>query len=133
MKPSMLRAFSPTVWQFRVLLLTIPFITQFAAAAEPESRSATAERFFKPLIEREWAHGLVVGIVDEQGEHVKGFGHTGNASTAAPDGDTLFEIGSISKVFTAILLSDMIERGELSLDDPVNKLLPDDIGELRCA
>ena len=39
------------------------------------------------------------------------------------NGDTLFEIGSITKTFTALLLQDMIERGEMKLDDPVAKIL----------
>ena len=43
------------------------------------------------------------------------------------DGDTLFEIGSITKVFTALLLQDMIERGEMKLDDPVQKYLPNSV------
>jgi CubicO group peptidase (beta-lactamase class C family) len=37
------------------------------------------------------------------------------------DGDTIFEIGSITKTFTAGLLADMVVRGELKLDDPVQK------------
>ena len=40
------------------------------------------------------------------------------------DGDTLFEIGSISKVFTGLLLELMIERGDMRLDDPISKFLP---------
>ena len=35
------------------------------------------------------------------------------------DADSVFEIGSITKVFTAILLADMADRGEVALDDPV--------------
>jgi serine-type D-Ala-D-Ala carboxypeptidase/endopeptidase len=41
-----------------------------------------------------------------------------------PDGDTIFEIGSITKVFTSLVLADMIERGEVNADDPVSKFLP---------
>ena len=40
------------------------------------------------------------------------------------NGDTLFEIGSITKVFTALLAADMAQRGELKLDDPISKYLP---------
>jgi CubicO group peptidase (beta-lactamase class C family) len=36
----------------------------------------------------------------------------------------LFEIGSITKLFTALLLSDMANRGEVRLDEPVVELLP---------
>jgi serine-type D-Ala-D-Ala carboxypeptidase/endopeptidase len=40
------------------------------------------------------------------------------------DGDTLFEIGSITKVFTALLAADMAQRGEVKLDDPIARYLP---------
>jgi D-alanyl-D-alanine-carboxypeptidase/D-alanyl-D-alanine-endopeptidase len=40
--------------------------------------------------------------------------------------ETVFEIGSITKVFTALLLADMVRRGELGLDDPVARHLPGD-------
>src|SRR4029453_8942525 len=40
------------------------------------------------------------------------------------DGDTVFEIGSISKVFTSLLLTDMVERGEVALPHPISQYLP---------
>jgi len=40
------------------------------------------------------------------------------------DGNTVFEIGSITKVFTGTLLGDMANRGEVRPDDPVTKYLP---------
>jgi len=40
--------------------------------------------------------------------------------------DTVFEIGSITKVFTALLLADMVRRSEVGLDDPVARHLPGD-------
>ena len=40
------------------------------------------------------------------------------------DGDTIFEIGSVTKVFTALLLADMVAKGEVALTDPVSKYLP---------
>ena len=36
----------------------------------------------------------------------------------------MFEIGSVTKVFTTLLLQDMLERGEMRLGDPVAKFLP---------
>lgn len=41
-----------------------------------------------------------------------------------PDEDTLFELGSITKTFTALLLADAVVRGELKLEDPVEVVLP---------
>lgn len=54
-------------------------------------------------------------------------GHVDVAGQRVPDRHTLFEIGSVSKTFTALLLADMVVRGEVSLDDPVQKYLPADV------
>lgn len=66
--------------------------------------------------------GLVVGVLGPEGSRVVA---RGPAGAAAFDGDTVFEIGSISKVFTALILADMAAKGEVSLDDPAEKYLPD--------
>ncbi len=71
--------------------------------------------------------GMVVGIVDERGTRFFAAGKLGNGDDATVDEDTLFEIGSVTKTFTALLLLDMVERGEVKLDDPVAKYLPDSV------
>ncbi len=69
------------------------------------------------------AVGIVVGTIDQNGRHVTGYGKVAKDRNQVPDGDTVFEIGSITKVFTSLLLADMVERGEVALDDPVAKYL----------
>src|SRR5712671_2870643 len=69
--------------------------------------------------------GVVVGIVDEHGASVISYGKLDNGTDQDVNGDTLFEIGSDTKTFTALLLQDMIERGDMKLDDPVGKYLPE--------
>jgi CubicO group peptidase (beta-lactamase class C family) len=71
--------------------------------------------------------GLAVGIVDEHGSRVVCHGKLDNGTDRDVDGDTLFAIGSVTKVFTALLLQEMVERGEMKLDDPVQKYLPDSV------
>lgn len=65
---------------------------------------------------------MVVAVVDGPDSHVYGFGQLGGGK--APDGDTLFEIGSITKTFTALLLAQEVQSGTLRLDAPVSTLLP---------
>jgi CubicO group peptidase (beta-lactamase class C family) len=67
---------------------------------------------------------MVVGLVDEHGCSVVSCGKMDTSASQEVNGDTLFEIGSITKTFTALLLQDMIERGEMMLDDPIVKYLP---------
>ncbi len=68
--------------------------------------------------------GIVVGLIDPQGRHIVAYGHPDNGDSRPINGDTVFEIGSVTKVFTSLLLSDMVQRGEVSLSDPVAKYLP---------
>lgn len=65
--------------------------------------------------------GIVVGVLGPDGRRIVG---GGSDSGVAVDGSTLFEIGSISKIFTALILADMANRDEVSLDDPAAKYLP---------
>jgi len=70
------------------------------------------------------AGAIVVGVVTKHGQEVISYGKFGSADSRVPDGETIFEIGSVTKVFTALLLSDMALRGEVNLKDPVSKYLP---------
>jgi serine-type D-Ala-D-Ala carboxypeptidase/endopeptidase len=65
--------------------------------------------------------GIVLGVLDPAGSRVIG---GGTGAGAKVDRSTLFEIGSISKVFTGLILADMVNKGEVSLDDPAAKYLP---------
>lgn len=69
-------------------------------------------------------YGSVIGVVDEHGSQIFAAGNRDNGTDQPVDGDTLFEIGSITKTFTVLLLEDMVNRGEMKLDDPVEKYLP---------
>jgi len=68
--------------------------------------------------------GIVVGLIGPQGKSVIPYGHLNQADPRPLNGDTAFEIGSVSKVFTALLLADMVRKGEVALGDPVAKYLP---------
>jgi D-alanyl-D-alanine-carboxypeptidase/D-alanyl-D-alanine-endopeptidase len=71
--------------------------------------------------------GMVIGVVDEHGSQVFAAGKLDNGTDEKVNGDTLFEIGSITKTFTVLLLEDMVNRGEMKLDDPVEKYLPESV------
>lgn len=88
-----------------------------------ERHRAEVEALVLPLIEGEWTQSLVVGLLHGESE-VYGFGREHDRETRVPDGDTLFEIGSVTKVFTALLLAREVEDGKLRPDDPLSKLLP---------
>ena len=67
---------------------------------------------------------IVVGFVDPNGTQFYGYGNMSNANPITVDKDTIFAIGSITKVFTTILLADMVNSGLVNLDDPIEQYLP---------
>ena len=70
---------------------------------------------------------VAVRAGDQRAECVAGFSNVPNAAQVA--GNTLFQVGSITKVFTATLLCRLHEEGLVDLDSPVSDYLP----ELRIA
>lgn len=98
-----------------------------AAAAMAQSaawRPPTDNEITNLIVERN-AHrpgqGIVVGVLEPEGQRIVA---GGTGAGAAVNGDTLFEIASITKVFTALILADMVNKGEVALDDPAAKYLP---------
>jgi len=63
---------------------------------------------------------VAAGVLDGDERACRGWAADGTA----PDGASLFEIGSITKVFTGVLLAEMTLRGEVSLDDRLSRHLP---------
>ncbi len=68
--------------------------------------------------------GIAMGIVTACGTSFYAYGTMTDSGEAPVGKDTLFEIGSATKPFTAILLADAVERGDLSLDDTIDAYLP---------
>jgi len=68
--------------------------------------------------------GYVALVRDDGGPHLVTYGTAGEPQSRPLDGDTVFEIGSITKVFTALLMADAAARGQVKLTDPVARFLP---------
>lgn len=76
-------------------------------------------------MERYHVPGVAVGIIHDGAEHVAGFGVTNVDHRLPVDADTLFQIGSTTKTFTATLAMRLVEMGKFDLDAPIRKYLPD--------
>ena len=66
---------------------------------------------------------IVVGIISPDGTQVSGYGNISNSNSTNVDGNTVFDIASISKTFVAIILADMVNQGLVNLNDPIDKYL----------
>src|SRR5690606_26095600 len=82
--------------------------------------NATIQELAEPLLSRAGDVGMVVGLIERDAAQ-----RVVPAGRASVDGNTLFEIASVTKVFTGVLLANMVERGEVRLDTPVADLLAD--------
>lgn len=70
---------------------------------------------------------IVIGIVDPNGTQFYSNGKISNANNATVDQNTIFAIGSNTKVFTTILLAEMVEDALIKLNDPIDKYLPSNV------
>lgn len=95
------------------------------ASATPAfpSDSAVLEIIHQRVEEKRSA-GIVVGLLEPDGHtRIIAFGDPGRGKLPL-DGNSVFEIGSISKVFTATVLAELVQEKKVSLDDPAQKFLP---------
>jgi CubicO group peptidase (beta-lactamase class C family) len=109
------------------LLLAFALGAGKATSTQPTTApidAAAVDAVIRPLVELEYCQCVVVGVVDADGPRVYAYGRVSSDDPRAPDGNTLFEIGSVTKVFTSLLLADMSRKGMVSLDDPITKHLP---------
>lgn len=67
---------------------------------------------------------IAIGFIDPNGNQFYAHGKWSNTSNATVDENTVFSIASITKVFTTTLLADMVNKGLINLDDPIEKYLP---------
>jgi D-alanyl-D-alanine-carboxypeptidase/D-alanyl-D-alanine-endopeptidase len=67
--------------------------------------------------------GTVAYIINQNESKILSYGTLGRNNSNKLSGDTIFEIGSITKVFTVTLISHLVSKGIISLSDPIRELL----------
>jgi serine beta-lactamase-like protein LACTB len=113
----------------RVSIL-LAFLLSPPTFGQPPAKYADAIKQLEGVIEREpldaGMPGLSVAVIDDQSViWAKGFGHADLARTRFVGPDTVFRVGSVSKLFTDIAVMQLVEEGKLDLDADVTKYLPD--------
>lgn len=118
-------------WTLAPLPARRPFAAASAAPAEPTTSSATffpddssVRAILEARVEAGQAVGLVVGLLEDGKTRIVTAGRSDGPDGRPLDGATVFEIGSVTKAFTGVLLAEMVGRGEVRLDQPVADLLP---------
>jgi serine-type D-Ala-D-Ala carboxypeptidase/endopeptidase len=115
-----------TLWiAIAAVLLTLPALGVASPIPPPPLPAASRtdlQRILDAQIESNPGSGIVVGIIDHGKTTILTAGSSG---TSRPlDEHSLFEIGSVTKTFTATILADMVLHHKLALTDPVQRFLP---------
>jgi CubicO group peptidase (beta-lactamase class C family)/D-alanyl-D-alanine dipeptidase len=107
-----------------------PPATQAQEAINPSGRYQNVAQALTPVIERARAQhdipGISIALVE--GSRVvwaRGFGWADSAAGKPAAAGTVYRVGSVSKLFTDIAVMQLVERGELQLDAPIGRYLPD--------
>lgn len=94
-------------------------------AAAPDASDDALRRTLDERVNRQkQSLAIAVGIVSPRGRRTMSCGRLSAADPRAPNEDTVFEIGSVTKVFTNLVFADMVRRGQIGLDDPLSMFLP---------
>lgn len=109
-----------------VLLLLIGGVAYYKLTHVKDTHDLRAQidKLGKEFVEKEKAPGLFVAVVKGGQVYTMGYGTTEIGRTSAPGPYTVFEIGSISKVFTATLTEALVQQGVLKWDERVADALP---------
>ncbi|MGA7294308.1 MAG: serine hydrolase [Terriglobales bacterium] len=102
----------------------LPLVAQSSGSSTLPTDAQIRDLLVERIDKQHQSVGIVVGVIDSTGRRIISYGKIDAGDNRAVDGDTIFEIGSVTKVFTSLLLADMVQRGEVALTDPVAKYLP---------
>jgi CubicO group peptidase (beta-lactamase class C family) len=110
-----------------LLFLSIAALLPATVAGQHFPSDAKLIELIQSRMEEGRAIGIVVGVLEADGStRVVAYGDAG--ANARPLGErSVFEIGSITKAFTGVLLADMVARGDVTFSDPVAMYLPEGV------
>jgi CubicO group peptidase (beta-lactamase class C family) len=101
-------------------------------AAAPEE--ATMDRVFQRLgttfVDEGHTDGMSIVVVKDGKAHFYNFGTTTRGKAKPPTEHSVYEIGSVTKVFTSLVLAHAVEEGRIGLQDDIRKYLPGDYPNL---
>jgi CubicO group peptidase (beta-lactamase class C family) len=127
----------PDSWEIRnsivaVFVLLLGFSPSVLADGDvaAEGRYAEVARRLEPWITAEMATkalpALSIALVDDQRiVWARGFGFADRDRRVPATADTVYRVGSVSKLFTDMAVMQLVEKGKLELDAPVNRYLPE--------
>jgi CubicO group peptidase (beta-lactamase class C family) len=96
-----------------------------------DSIDLLVEKFVRPYIQKGVTAGIMLAVIDGKQQRKYSYGTIAKTREQLPDASkSIFEIGSVTKIFTSLLLAKEVVGGNMRLADPISKYLPDSIPRL---
>lgn len=112
-------------YRSRLALAGLAFVAQAAAAADTSSSiEALATSLGRDFVAGPVHVGLSIGIIAQGERHTFNFGRIDRRAATAPGARTIYELASLTKSYTGMLLARAVTDGKLALDDDVRRYLP---------
>lgn len=77
----------------------------------------------KSLMDDDITFGVAIGVVTKEGSEIYCIGKTAKDGGKEIDKDTVFRLGSVTKVFTGILFADLVLKNKINLHDPLENYI----------
>lgn len=112
--------------RMRSVLILVAVLEVLLGSETQAARGVAREMndLVRPYLDAQQSHALTVGLWLNGKSYLRGYGQYSETDDRKPDGETVYEVGAISRLFTGALLADAVVRGDVKLDQPASKLLP---------
>ena len=111
-----------SIYKHAYLILVLSILVVNQGFGQEKLREAI-DKFVKREVDFNQTAGVVVGAIDGDSASILGFGTTNKNEQIEPDENTIFEIGSCTKLFTASIIAILKKEGKLSYEDDVSTFL----------
>ena len=111
----------------KIIVLFSFIIFSFVVTAQQTKITSEVKDHIKARVDNGLNVAIVVGLIDGDSVEYFSYGKTALENGQDVDENSVFEIGSISKTFTTIMLADEVLKGNMKLLDPLSKYLPKNV------
>lgn len=103
-------------------ILILSVVSMNILAAQPNLQNRV-DQIVKPFLAAQGIPGAAIAIYYQGNEYIYTYGYANLAKKTAVSKDTIFDLASITKIFTTTLLATQVQAGKLKLDDPISRYL----------